>query len=159
MARDLTKFDDNKLELLDSISGSSIELTYRTPTTADRVRYQSRRFRREGNRLINCSRKAMIEAATGVLVAIRDGDFTCGRDGDGQPIPLSSNPDSPHFRADWKPLVEEMAGDLLFILGNELFEGKLDTKRLADMEIVDEEETRDEEDGGTIAPLVMSSGD
>lgn len=159
MARDLTKFDDNTLELLDSISGSSIILTYRTPTTSDRVRYQSRRFRREGDKLINCSRKAMIEAAAGVLTGIRDGDFTCGRDGDGQPIPLSSNPDSPHYREGWKDLIVDMAGDLLFILGNNLFEGKIDPQKLAELEIVDEEETQDDTDGGIIPPLATSSGD
>lgn len=159
MARDLTKFDDNTLELLDSISGSSILLTYRTPTTSDRVRYQSRRFRKEGDKLINCSRKAAIEAAAGVLAGIRDGDFTCGRGPDNNPIPLSSDPTSPHYREDWKELIVDMAGDLLFILGNNLFEGQIDPKKLAALQIVDEDETRDEEDGGIIPPLAKSSGD
>lgn len=152
MARDLSKSDANELRLLDSTSGTEILFTYRTPTTADRVGYQARRFRREGNQLINCSRRAAVDAAAEVLVAIREGDFTC----DNQLV--SSDPASPNYRADWKDLIKDMAGDLLFIMGFELFEGRSDLAQLASLEIVDEGDPKDETDGGNIPPLATSSG-
>lgn len=154
MARDLTKHNDNKLTLIDSISGTQIEFTHRTPGTEERVAYQAARFRREGNRMINCSRKAAINAAAGVLTGIREGDFEIN----GQP--LSSDPASPNYREDWKQLIKDMAGDLLFIMGNELFEGKPDLELLQRLTFVDEgDEPAEETDGGEIPPLAKSSGD
>ena len=154
MPRDLTRHNDNKLTLLDSISGTEIEFTYSTPGTVERVAYQAARFRREGTRMINCSRKAAINAAAGVLTGIREGDFAI----EGQP--LSSDPTSPNYREDWKRLIKDMAGDLLFIMGNELFEGKPDLDLLQGLTFVDEaDEPADETDGGEIPPLATSSGD
>lgn len=160
MPRDLTRFDNNELTLQDSVSGSSIVLYHRSPTTDDRVAYQASRFRREGNRLINCSRRAAISAAAGILTGIREGDFTLGRDAAGHPLPLSSDPSSPHYCADWTDHVADMAGDLLYIMGTELFEGRLDPSMLSGLTVVDEgDEPQDETDGGDIPPLAMSSGD
>lgn len=163
MPRDLTVFDRNELTLRDSVSGTDIVFYHRTPTTADRVRYQAARYRRDGTRLVMCFRSAAIAAGAGVLTGIREGDFTLGRDESGQPVPLSSDPASPHYRPDWKDHVEAMAGDLLFILGHVLFEGQVDTSGLAAVQLVDEadgaEPPADEEDGGEITPLATSSGD
>lgn len=154
MARDLTVHTDNTLTLHDSISGTDIVFTYRTPTTNDRVRYQAARFRREGTRMINCSRRAAIDAAANVLTSIREGDFEI----DGKP--LSSDQASENYRSDWKKLIKDMAGDLLFIMGNDLFEGRVNPTLLEGITLVDEgDEPEDETDGGEIPPLAKSSGD
>ncbi len=154
MARDLTKHNDNTLTMHDSISGTDIVFTHRSPDTTDRVRYQAARFHREGNRMINCSRRAAIDAAANVLTGIREGDFEIN----GQP--LSSDPVSENYRPDWKELIKDMAGDLLFIMGNILFEGKPDFDLWQDLTFVDEgDEPQDETDGGVIPPLAKSSGD
>lgn len=154
MARDLTKHNDNKFTMIDSISSTEIEFYHRTPGTEERVAYQAARFHRKGNFMINCSRKAAINAAAEVLNGIREGDFEI----DGQP--LSSDPNSPNYREDWKELIKDMAGDLLFIMGNNLFEGKPDLGLLQGLTFVDEaDEPIDETDGGIIPPLAKSSGD
>ncbi len=165
MARDLTISEHNELILRDSVSGSDIVFYYRTPETPDRVKYQAGRFRRDGARMVMRFRSAAIEAAASVLVGIRDGDFTCGRDDEGLPIPISSNPDSLHYREDWKDLILQMAGDLLFIMGHELFEGQVDKTFLKSVQFVDEnqedaaEQPADGEGGEEIPPLATSSGD
>ena len=153
MARDLSKSDNIPLRMLDSVSGTEIMLYYRTPTTEDRVGYQARRFRREGDKLINCARRAAIDAAAGVLTGIREGDFFC----DGKP--LASDPASANYRPDWHVLIKEMAGDLLFVMGYELFEGRTDLSQLESLEVVDEGIPQEETDGGEIPPLAKSSGE
>lgn len=153
MARDLSKHSNNDITMYDSISGSSIQFFHRTPETDDRIRYQAAKFRREGDRMINCSRRAAIDAAANVLTGIREGDFII----DGQP--LSSDPASENYRADWKELIEGMAGDLLFVMGNLLFEGQPDLELLSSLTFVDEGDApKDETDGGKVPPLATGSG-
>ena len=134
--RDLTYFEDNQITLKDPVSGAAITFTHRTPTTADRVQYMSRRFRRDGNRLFICQKQAAIEAAAAIITGVSDNSFACGRDQHNNPLPLSSDPASPHYRADWKQLLQQMAGDLLYIIGNQLFEGPPDLDDLATLELI-----------------------
>lgn len=157
MPRNLSKHDNNQMTLIDTLSRSEIVFYHRTPETSDRVRYQSRKFRRDGNTMINCTRTALIDAAESVLTGIRDGDFTVTA-ADGAEVIVSSNPESPFYNLFWKEMIRDMAGDLLFLLGHSLFEGELDVGVLSKMEFVSEGEPIDEPERATLPPLVNSSG-
>lgn len=155
MARNLMKDDDNSVTLYDPVDGSEVVFRHRAVTSRDRVRHLTRKYERQGNRLINRHHSACIESALDVLTGIRDGDFVWGIS------PISSDPASEAYRADWKNLIAEMAGDLLFILGADLFEPKADTSILSDIAVVSEFDS----DSGTsppedveLLPLPPSSG-
>lgn len=132
MPRDLQLVENNTITLMDPVDKFEVVFSYRTPTTDDRVRYQASRYKREGTKLIDRSRSAVVEAALGVLVGIRTGDFTYAG------APVSSNPENPEYREDWKELVAAAAGDLLFLMGHDLFEGRVSIPDGANIEIVSE---------------------
>ena len=156
MARNLKKDDDNKVTLLDPVDGTEIVLFHRAVTSRDRVRHMTRKYQRQGNKLINRHHTASIESALDVLTGIREGDFFHGDD------PVSSDPESKNFRQDWKELIESMAGDLLFILGADLFEPKADLGALGDIEVVsefDQEQAPAPAAEVELLPLAKNSGD
>ncbi|MEW5745284.1 MAG: hypothetical protein AB1805_07610 [Nitrospirota bacterium] len=104
--RDLGKAD-NKATLRDGISGSKIELFYRTPTTEELQRYYSNSIIRKGGKTIPNAVSARVDFAMDILTGIGDGSFGLG----GKPI--SSNPASPDYCPDWKVMVKESAPDIL----------------------------------------------
>lgn len=157
--RDLTRFDDNETRLVDPVTGTIIIFYHRTPETADRVSYMSQRFRREGKKLIIAQKQAAINAAAAVLTGVSDGSFACGRDAENNPVPMSSNPALPHYREDWKQQLVLMAGDLLYILGNQLFEGPPDADDLSGLTIVNGDAAQiSPQPEETISPLAIGSG-
>jgi len=82
------KQTEQKLKLTYAALDLSVVLSWRFPATEEHVGYQIDKYRKtEGFRL---------SAGLNILTGIRDGDF--GVEGN----PLSSNPDSPDYRADWK---------------------------------------------------------
>jgi len=158
MARDLQLTDNNTVTLFDPVEKTEIVFTHRTPTTDDRVRYMLGRFKRTGDKLIDRSRSAMVDAAAGVLTGIRTGDFVFSG------VPISSTPGESGYREDWKELIKAAAGDLLFLLGHDLFEGKVSITREMVSSIVNEfddeviQETEAQPEEIQIPPLAKSSG-
>lgn len=138
MARNLKKDDDNTVTLFDPVEKTEVVFSHRAPTSRDRVRHMTRKYERQGDKLINRHHSACMESALEVLTGIREGDFLYGDE------PLSSDPASPHYREDWKELVGEMAGDLLYVLGVDLFEPKVDPSVFLDIPLVSEFDARDE---------------
>jgi len=164
MPRDLQITDNNTITLFDPIEKTEVVFTHRTPGTDERVRYMVGRYKRNGNKLIDRTRSALIDAAAEVLTGIRTGDFKVGR------VILSSNPEEEGYREDWKELVKAAAGDLLFLMGHELFEGRVSIPDGQQLEIVSEFDASlqpsalslqpaEGEAGGDIPPLPNSSGD
>lgn len=117
--RELKTANDNVMTITDPLDGSEVQFFYRTPETPDRVKYMVNRYRRSGQVMVDCTRSAAIAAATDVLTGIRPGDFCFA----GQP--LSSTPGEAGYREDWKELLVAVAGDLLFLLGFDLFVGRI----------------------------------
>ena len=100
---------DNKVKLVDGISGAEIEFSYRTPSTTELQEYFSSGVIKDadGKAKLN-GVVARVAFAKEILTGIRDGDFL---DAEGKPI--SSDASSADFRTDWKDLVEQGAADLL----------------------------------------------
>lgn len=117
MARDLTICDHNELKIRDPQTGDEIALYYRTPLTDDRVGYQKALVVRVGNKIYTRVVEAKLKYGAEILTGIREGDFIV----DGGP--LSSIPETPGYREDWKDVVTATAGDLLMVLGGHVFEG------------------------------------
>jgi len=114
--RDLTA-KTNIMRITDAIGGGIVELHYRLPTTEERLEYQRACLVQDGDEVRFDPGQARVDFGLLVLTGIRDGDFAA----DGKPI--SSNPDSPDYREDWKILLRATASDLLGALGMAVFEG------------------------------------
>lgn len=159
MPRDVQIIENNTLTLFDPIEKAAVVFTHRSPTTDDRVRYMVAKYKRDGDKLIDRTRSALIDAAGGILTGIRPEDFTIGG------LPLSSDPESVHFREDWKERVKASAGDLLFLMGHELFEGRISLPDGCQTSIVSEFDasliphSSSDVDVEVIPPLANSSGD
>lgn len=119
MARELKTAGIHTITLWDPVEKAEVVFSHRMPGTEERLRYMVGRYKRQGTKLIDRTRSALIDAAASVLAGIRTGDFTI----DG--VPLSSTEGEEGYRDDWKELVRDAAGDLLFLMGHELFEGRI----------------------------------
>lgn len=113
--RDLKPSNKNVLRIVDPMSASTIELYYRTPTTSERVAFETAAFTRENGSVVDRSNEAKIEAALNILTGFSAGSF--GYDG----RPISADPADPGYREDWKALLAETAGDILSLVGSFLF--------------------------------------
>jgi hypothetical protein len=120
--RDLTKTDKNILKIHDGRSDTDIELYYRNPTTQEEVAYQSKLFRRQGKKLLINAYETRLEMGLKILTGFREGAFGIS----GKPI--SSDPQSPEYRKDWKELLKENASDIITALAFQIFESaRVDT--------------------------------
>lgn len=152
MPRDLKQTDRNEMKIDDAISGCDLVLYYRQPTTQERIDFQRASFSRKGKKIINRRSEAQVEYGAVILTGIREGDFTAGTDENGKAVFISSDVTSTAYREDWKELVSATAGDLLMLLGLQIFEGSL--QQLMKNATPENDEDDDDE---TIVPLVTSS--
>lgn len=121
MPRRLSKTETNELSLYDHISGSDIVLTYRMPTTQEREGYANASVKRTRKGMKFQVVQARQEFGLKILAGIREGDFEV-EDGKGGWTPLSSDPESPNYREDWKAVVGELAPDLVQALAGHVFD-------------------------------------
>lgn len=130
--RELKSSDRNVITVRDGRTGTDIELYYRSPTSREEVLYQSNLVRRKGKKVV-VNAGVRVRFALDILTGFRDGDF--GYEG----RPISSNPESPNYREDWKEIVKEGASDILRTLSLAVFEGtKVETGDLLEMDFDDE---------------------
>lgn len=108
------------LRITDNLSGAELEIYYRQPTTSERVKYANKSIVRRRNKIENNLPETRLEFGKQIMTGFRDGDF--GREEEGKVIPLSSNPASEHYRADWKEQLEEYASDIIMTLALHVFE-------------------------------------
>jgi hypothetical protein len=113
---DLSQSDKNKVVILDSRSGSEIELYYRTPTTEEEVAYQSKLFRRAGKKVV-LDGFTRLEYGLKVITGFREGDFCVGDQ------KISSDRESPSYREDWKALLKDKAAGIVIAFAVAIFEG------------------------------------
>jgi len=123
VARLLSERDrPNLMRLRDPVSGASLGLLYRLPTTAERVEYLGSLLVREGEgaviRLLEVRRRFGLL----ILQGLAEGDFELPAQ-DGGRRPVSSDPGSAHFEPHWKELIEERAPELVEALAYHIFEG------------------------------------
>ncbi len=104
--RDLGK-QDNKATITDAISGTEIQLHYRSPKASELQEFYSNSIYRRNSKTVSNAVAARIAFALKIITGLRDGDF--GIDGK----PISSNPQSEDYFPEWKKLIEEKAADIL----------------------------------------------
>lgn len=112
-----------EVTFFDRISESKITLSYRLPTTEERIAYTNALFTRRGNKIENNTGAARLRSGSAILLGFRDGAFETDKG------PLSSDPRSPHFDPDWKKTVRQYAPDVIEMLATHAFESSL----IADM--------------------------
>jgi hypothetical protein len=96
------------MTIFDVLSGTKIKLFYRTPTTTDRIQYQSAAL----NLLTKTQKiEAMVELqinwAEKLLTGFRKGDFTFDEKA------ISSDQKDKDYYAGWFGVLKETAGDIL----------------------------------------------
>lgn len=133
--RELARSEKNTLTVLDSRSGSEIELYYRNPTPREEALYQSRLMKKKGGKIVVRSFDVRAEFGLKILTGFRAGDF--GVNGE----PISSDPNDQNYRDDWKKIVAEGASDIVRTLALAIFEGvRVDSPADIELEEVVEEE-------------------
>jgi hypothetical protein len=104
------------LAIQDPISGSVITLTYRRPTSEERVAYQLSAFRLEGGERRFCLGETRLKFGLEILTGFGAGDFIVV-DGGGETAL------DPERHPDWKARLAEDAPDLVSYLAQQVFEG------------------------------------
>lgn len=133
--RELTRSEKNTLTVLDTRSGSEIELYYRNPTSREEALYNTRLVKKKGAKIVIRSFDVREEFGLKILTGFRTGDF--GVDGK----PISSDPNDPNYRDDWKRIVAEGASDIVRTLALTVFEGvRVDSTADIELEEAVEEE-------------------
>jgi len=104
------------LAIQDPISGSVITLTYRRPTSEERVAYQLAAFRLEGGERRFCLGETRLKFGLEILTGFGAGDFILAAEGEETALDPARHPD-------WKARLAEEAPDLISYLAQQVFEG------------------------------------
>lgn len=140
--RDLELTTKNVLRINDAVSGETVEVYYRTPTTSERVGFEKASHQMKKGRFFDKSAETRIEYGLKIMTGIREGDFGVAG------VPISSDPANKNYRSDWKDLMKETAGDIISALALTVFQGA----RVDDAD----EDVRDEDTGEETIPFGMS---
>jgi hypothetical protein len=136
---------DNILEF--QHAGGSVALYYSDPTTKQRIAYSNRIVKRKGNKIKNELAATRLAGGNAICTGMREGDFAIPAANEAGFKLISSNPESPDYRKDWKKLLHEYQGDYLMLLGAHVFEGASiegDVVQGEEMDSLDEDEDDDE---------------
>lgn len=118
MARELLKVEKNTLLIADSIGGGRVEITYRMPSTRERIAYQRACvLRLEGKGPEYDPSMAREAFGIAIITGFREGDFVA----DG--VNISTDPAAKNYREDWKDLLLQQAPDIVAAVGLTVFEG------------------------------------
>lgn len=134
--------DDNELVIQDNISGTTIVLKHRLPTTKERTGYANNSFQRSRNKVKSRVNETRLNYGLKILTGFRDGDFEIERDG--KWVPIASESQSPNYVEDWKLQVKQYGADLVEVLAARVFE--------APAEILDEDPEEDEDEPEELDP-------
>lgn len=114
----------NTLKLYDNVSNSSHHQYYRTPTAKEVADYTNGMTKRVKNRIVNCTGECRQKNGRKILKGFRTGDF--GIEENGKVVVVSSDPEHPKYRSDWKELYCKYCADLVERLAIHVFEGSAD---------------------------------
>jgi hypothetical protein len=115
--RDLKHSDRNKLTLNDGQTGEKIDVFYSTPTASQIRAYRQATIRKRGGKVIYDNFDPGLKYGLEIITGFSEGAFGF----DGQPI--SSDPESPLYREDWKQLLAKTASDIVTVLATVAFDG------------------------------------
>ena len=108
-----------EVTFFDRISESKITLSYRMPTTEERVAFANALVTRRGNKVDTTMGEARLKYGAKVLLGFKDGAFETDKG------PLSCDPKSPHYDPAWKTLIRQYAQDVLIMLAVHVFEASV----------------------------------
>lgn len=109
-------------KIIATTRGVEVGVFHREPTTEEIHRYNNEAIIRKGQNVKFRQTQAQFKFGAKILKGIVEGDF--GAPGpDGKLVPVSSNPESPDFREDWKQLVLKRAPAVVITLGSAIFGG------------------------------------
>jgi hypothetical protein len=111
----------NQLTIHDPISNSNLVIFYRMPTSEEIIAYESSKYKREADRVEVSLSRACQNSGEKIIEGFTEGAFV-QKIGD-ELKPFSSDPVSPNYDPDWKPLIKKYAPDVLEVLGFHVFEG------------------------------------
>ena len=107
---------NHSLAVHDPVSGGTVTLHYRRPTSEERVAYQMSAFRLEGGRRRFCLGETRLKFGLEILTGFGPGDFLVLEENGAVPLDPVGHPD-------WKERVGEHAPDLVSYLAQQIFEG------------------------------------
>lgn len=110
-----------EVTFFDRISDSKITLSYRLPTTEERIKYANSLVTRRGNKIDTDIGSARQKYGLAILLGVKDGSFETDKG------PLSSDPASPYYDAAWKTFIRQYAQDVLIMLAIHVFEASVVT--------------------------------
>jgi hypothetical protein len=124
--RDLKRSDKNVLAV--KADGEEFEIFYRQPTTSEVIAYNRGLYDFAGadGAVATTPRMnygCMVDAAVSVITGWSEGAFGF----DGQPI--SADPQSPTYRADWPALLKDTEARILIGVASQVFGGALVEKK------------------------------
>lgn len=114
---------------------------YRRPTNKEIGAYQAALFERKGNKIIPKAAEARTKFGARILTGFEKG--TLGANGK----VISSDPNDPDFRADWKELLVEFVPDIVAAVGRHAFEGTAVQGSNVDALEIGTEDLEDEQSG------------
>ena len=110
-----------EVTFFDRISDSKISLSYRLPTTEERVAYANSLVTRRGSKIDTSMGQARLKYAALILLGFKDGSFETDKG------PLSCDEKSPHYDPAWKTFIRQYAQDVLIMLAIHVFEASVVT--------------------------------
>jgi len=108
--------------ILDAVTGGEIVLQYRMPTLDEREAYTQSLFERDSGEIKDRSDQANLDFGYKIFEGFEDGSFGVAGE-NGNALPISCDPKSEFYRADWKEIVREQASDLLMFMAARIFRG------------------------------------
>lgn len=112
----------NELVVADSISGREETIYYRTPTLEERIEWMASLYLRDGSEVISNIEQANHKWGKEIIVGFNEADFGVA-EGENSVRPFSSDPDSKHYRADWKEILCELGPDIPQFVARIAFDG------------------------------------
>ncbi len=106
----------NTLEIQDGMTGDTHEVYYRMPGNEERAAYQNGAFERRGQKIRSRIFENRLKFGARLITGFAKG--TIGIDGK----MISSDPDDPDYRQDWKDLLVRHAGDIVASVAASVFE-------------------------------------
>lgn len=134
----------NELRIEDNISGSTIVLHYRMPTTPESIGYTNGLTQRRKNKLVMNMGQTRQKYGAKILEGFRGGDFE--RMEGAEYLPMASDPKSEHYFPEWKEHIKKFAPDIIEALAIHVFESSTETEDPVGGEVEDEERDPEDED-------------
>ncbi len=123
--------EKNELKINDNISNSVVKLYFRMPTTVERQAYNNMAVQRQGRKVKFKQSEARLKYGMKILTGIGEGDFE--RKVDEKHMLISSEAGAEHYYEDWKPWMQEHAGDLVMLLAAHVFDSPAEINDAEDL--------------------------